>query len=646
MLVRMRFPTLRLALCAGALLTTPSLLAAQEGAQMNGASAKPMSVTDAKTFYACYVPGTGTVYRIREPGLPDECGKSGQKQHVEFSWTEYSGDGSGIPGPEGPMGPAGPQGEKGEKGDPGEKGEQGEKGDPGAGGGVTVHSQLDGLTDDDHAQYLLTDGARNSLNGFAVTGTLGQGAAPASGAGTRMMWMPSKGAFRAGTVESDWWDAGSVGTHSFAMGRNVKATGTESFAAGYEAQALGPNAFVFGVASTAYEHGTVFGRESGAGVYALSVGNNVSSSRGSLAVGETVTAGGGYSLALGLNSMTTGKHSIAFGNDAIAAGIHSISFGHETRAAKEFSFAMGQYSQVLGRNGFAFGVATNAYEHGTVFGRESSAGEYALAVGNNVGAGGKGAVAFGETVAASGIFSFAAGQNTTASGQHAYAFGKTAVATANHAVAIGPGTKVKGTVSYAFGNNAEAEGNFSFAIGSDAKTTGNGAFAFGRMARSNHLAAMVFSDDNAAVPFASVRSNEFAARFAGGFRFRSSIDGSTGCNIAPGGGSWSCTSSRHTKTAFADVDGEDVLRRLSAMPIQTWSYRTEPGVRHLGPMSQDFHAAFGLGADDETIGVLDAAGVSLAGVKALEARTRLLEAENRSLAERLSRLEALLAGQR
>jgi len=39
-------------------------------------------------------------------------------------------------------------------------------------------------------------------------------------------------------------------------------------------------------------------------------------------------------------------------------------------------------------------------------------------------------------------------------------------------------------------------------------------------------------------------------------------------------------------------------------------------VLHLGPVAQDFHAAFGLGADDKHIATVDADGVALAPSRA------------------------------
>jgi len=69
------------------------------------------------------------------------------------------------------------------------------------------------------------------------------------------------------------------------------------------------------------------------------------------------------------------------------------------------------------------------------------------------------------------------------------------------------------------------------------------------------------------------------------------------------------TSDRNVKEGFEAVDRHSVLAAVAALPIERWSYKGEP-VRHLGPMAQDFAAAFGLGADDRHIFPLDAAGVA------------------------------------
>jgi hypothetical protein len=73
---------------------------------------------------------------------------------------------------------------------------------------------------------------------------------------------------------------------------------------------------------------------------------------------------------------------------------------------------------------------------------------------------------------------------------------------------------------------------------------------------------------------------------------------------------------------------DDVLAELAQLPINTWRYRWDPDdVRHLGPMAQDFAAAFGLGPDERVIDPIDAQGIALAAAKALH--DRVLELEGR-----------------
>jgi hypothetical protein len=102
-------------------------------------------------------------------------------------------------------------------------------------------------------------------------------------------------------------------------------------------------------------------------------------------------------------------------------------------------------------------------------------------------------------------------------------------------------------------------------------------------------------------------------------------------------------SDRNQKKNIAPVDGAAILDKVSRLPISSWTYLKEPPeVRHLGPMAQDFRASFGLGDDDRTYYAVDAQGVALAAIKALnelvaaqEARIERLERQNQSLARRL-----------
>ena len=64
-----------------------------------------------------------------------------------------------------------------------------------------------------------------------------------SGAGTRLMWIPSKGAFRCGIVSGTQWDDANIGVSSFAIGEDTTAQGQYSVAWGYNSSAFGTGAF-------------------------------------------------------------------------------------------------------------------------------------------------------------------------------------------------------------------------------------------------------------------------------------------------------------------------------------------------------------------------------------------------------------------
>ena len=65
--------------------------------------------------------------------------------------------------------------------------------------------------------------------------------------------------------------------------------------------------------------------------------------------------------------------------------------------------------------------------------------------------------------------------------------------------------------------------------------------------------------------------------------------------------------------------------------MSEWSYTAQgAGVRHIGPMAQDFRASFGLGEDDKHISAVDEEGVALAAIKALQAE---VSEKDRQLAE-------------
>ena len=72
--------------------------------------------------------------------------------------------------------------------------------------------------------------------------------------------------------------------------------------------------------------------------------------------------------------------------------------------------------------------------------------------------------------------------------------------------------------------------------------------------------------------------------------------------------------------------------------MASWAYRNSTEGRHVGPVAEDFAAAFGLG-DGRSIAGIDADGIAFAAIQGLDAK---LEAENRALRARIERLERKL----
>ena len=102
-------------------------------------------------------------------------------------------------------------------------------------------------------------------------------------------------------------------------------------------------------------------------------------------------------------------------------------------------------------------------------------------------------------------------------------------------------------------------------------------------------------------------------------------------------------SDRSLKTGIAPIDQQDVLSRVVDLPVSTWVYKRHPHVRHIGPMAQDFSAAFGVGKDDKTIYTVDADGVAIAAIQGLYELLQQKEAEIARQQAALAALEARLA---
>ncbi len=214
------------------------------------------------------------------------------------------------------------------------------------------------------------------------------------------------------------------------------------------------------------------------------------------------------------------------------------------------------------------------------------------------------------------------------------------------------------------GANNNASGSYATIPGGSANVAGASfSFAAGRRAKvsPSHPGAFVFADSTDA-DFVSASPNEFAVRATGGARIVTAVDSSgnpiSGVQLAPGGGAWQVLSDRTAKENIMPVDGQQILKQLASVPIDTWNYKSQdPAIRHMGPMAQDF-ARLGIGENDRYIDEMDANGIALAAIQGLDrmvsqqgAKIKELEETNAAqrsqitaLSARLDRLESQTGG--
>lgn len=84
------------------------------------------------------------------------------------------------------------------------------------------------------------------------------------------------------------------------------------------------------------------------------------------------------------------------------------------------------------------------------------------------------------------------------------------------------------------------------------------------------------------------------------------------------GGDLQVSSSRTAKENLVPVEPAEILARVAELPIREWSYKGSRD-RHLGPVAEEFHAAFALGASERTLSPTDVSGVALAAIQGLQA---------------------------
>ena len=260
-------------------------------------------------------------------------------------------------------------------------------------------------------------------------------------------------------------------------------------------------------------------------------------------------------------------------------------------------------------------------------------------------------VAFGNGTTASGITSSAFGINTTASNDGSSAFGYYTTASGQNSIAFGSYTIASGVLSAAFGSNTTASGTNSFVVGNNSTATTTSSIALGTEVNSIHAGSFCFGDASSTVDLNSSSGNQMNMRFHGGYRLYSSNDLSSYVAVASGAGSWTGVSDKNVKENFRELNFEEVLIKLNQLNVSEWGYKAQnPNKnenykiqpKHIGPMAQDFFAAFGLGETEIGINSFDIDGVNMAAIKGLINRTNDQAKTIEELRKEIEELKRLL----
>ncbi len=397
----------------------------------------------------------------------------------------------------------------------------------------------------------------------------------------------------------------------------------------------------------------------------------VAGGRGNSAGNLSAVGGGESNNAEGIRAtIGGGANNTATRNSAVIAGgfSNTASQSYATVGGGNLNVAEDMYSTISGGSGNLASGRISTIGGGT---RNQAQSAYATIGGGtfNLAIGGTSSIGGGTQNHAGGIGSAIGGGagNNAAGLQSTIAGGLGNQTTDNYSLVAGgrgnlagngiEDTEDKPYASVGGGFENQAGGAYSAVPGGYGnQALGDYSFASGNRAEidADHPGAFLFADSSA-FDFPSSAPDEFAVRATGGVRFVTAIDGGgaplSGVRLSAGSGTWETLSDKNAKTAIRPIDGTQILDALLNVPVSSWQYVGQPGsVQHIGPMAQDFYAAFGLGADEHYIASVDADGVALAAIQGLyqvveekDARIVALQSQNADQEQRLNDLEMRLA---
>lgn len=495
---------------------------------------------------------------------------------------------TGITGAQGPMGPAGSNGTVGAQGPAGPAGTAGAQGPQ----GVKGNTGATGPTGAQGIQGIQGAAGTNGTNGAAgaqgaqgpqgLKGATGAtGAAGADGAdGTSSQWLSGNGNVGNGQGDvGDWYLRTSNGdvyekTASNTWTYRMNLTGpTGAAGSGGSGWSLSGNAasngnfvgttnsqpllFKVNNTTTGYigvsDNNTFFGHSANYG----------GSGSGNVGVGTSCKVyGNTYSVAIG--------HSAGVQTSSSTSGNIAIGYSADVSGTSAYSIAIGASAQSQGANAIAFGRGANVNQ------------PYAMAIGDGTQSQGNAGVAIGKsayTNGADGIVMGTSAQVQAASG-----------------IGIGKSAYVSGAKSIAIGESAQAQGANNIAIGSG-------------IYNGNANTTAIGNSSNTSVNFSGATSTSYALMVG------TNNTNGNGAYLTKGG-TWTNASDRNLKEEITKLNSGEILDKVAALDITKWKYKGTDEY-HIGPMAQDFYAAFNVGTDDKRISSIDPSGVALIAIQAL-----------------------------
>ena len=278
-------------------------------------------------------------------------------------------------------------------------------------------------------------------------------------------------------------------------------------------------------------------------------------------------------------------------------------------------------------------------------------GNYSTAMGASTAALGNWSTAMGKNTVAYNYGSTAMGDSTTANGPWSTAMGSYTNAYGSSSTAMGDYTTAIGKSSFATGEWSTASGDYSTAMGNWTTASGNCSTALGNYVSTMRLdGSFIIGDHSTGVILNSSNTNQFMARFNGGYALFTSSVVNIGAVLDHNTSSWSVFSDSTKKENYRPGNGEYSLSRIRELKLGSWNYKKQDPrlYRHYGPMAQEFFAAFGhdgMGVigNDTLIASADIDGVMMIAIQALESRTAELKAKTAELEAMKSEIAELKA---